>query len=213
MCRGAGRCTGPTPTRTFSTTRSGPTRMSRPIGPTPMTTSTTASSFPTAHLTSITPIRARTTKAPTCAAPPARFVREHPAASIQATRAFCAEQAKNVTDLPFARIEQAVRPINDQKALFADLRKAAADAAAQFRDACPDAVPLTPLGPAPSDDAAARRDSRGDQDHPPVARGVLPVAHRRAEGALQRDRAGSGSASRARPSSTTRRTAGAARPG
>ena len=64
----------------------------------------------------------------------------------QATRAFCAEQAKSVTALPFARIEQAVRPINDQKALFADLRKAAADAAAQFRDACPDAVPLTPLG-------------------------------------------------------------------
>ena len=64
----------------------------------------------------------------------------------QATRAFCAEQAKSVTALPFARIEEAVRPHNDQKALFADLRKAAADAAAQFRDACPDAVPLTPLG-------------------------------------------------------------------
>ena len=64
----------------------------------------------------------------------------------QATRAFCAEQAKSVAALPFARIEQAVRPINDQKALFADLRKAAADAAAQFREACPNAVPLTPLG-------------------------------------------------------------------
>jgi hypothetical protein len=64
----------------------------------------------------------------------------------QATRAFCAEQARSVTALPFGRIEQAVRPINDQKAFFADLKKAAADAAAQFRDACPDAVPLTPLG-------------------------------------------------------------------
>ena len=63
-----------------------------------------------------------------------------------ATRAFCAEQAKGVATLPFARIEQAVRPINDQKALFADLRKAAAEAAAQFREACPEAVPLTPLG-------------------------------------------------------------------
>ena len=64
----------------------------------------------------------------------------------RATRALCAEAAKLVTALPFARIEQAVRPINDQKALFADLKKAAAADAAQFRDACPDAVPLTPLG-------------------------------------------------------------------
>ena len=64
----------------------------------------------------------------------------------RATRAFCAEQAKGVTTLPFGRIEQAVRPINDQKALFADLKKAAAEAAAQFREACPDTVPLTPLG-------------------------------------------------------------------
>jgi hypothetical protein len=64
----------------------------------------------------------------------------------RATRAFCAEQAKGVTTLPFGRIEQAVRPINDQKALFADLKKAAAEAAAQFREACPESVPLTPLG-------------------------------------------------------------------
>ena len=64
----------------------------------------------------------------------------------RATRELCAETAKLVTALPFARIEQAVRPINDQKALFADLRKAATADATQFRDACPDAVPLTPLG-------------------------------------------------------------------
>jgi hypothetical protein len=64
----------------------------------------------------------------------------------QATRAFCAEQAKGITAWPFAGIEQAVRPINNQKDLLADLKKAAAEAAAQFRDACPEAVPLTPLG-------------------------------------------------------------------
>jgi hypothetical protein len=64
----------------------------------------------------------------------------------QATRAFCAEQAKGVTAWPFARIEQAVRPINNQKELLAELKKAAAEAAAQFREACPDAVPLTPSG-------------------------------------------------------------------
>jgi hypothetical protein len=69
-----------------------------------------------------------------------------PGRVTQATRAFCAEQAKGVTAWPFARIEQAVRPINNQKDLLADLRKAAAEAAAQFRDACPDAVPLTPTG-------------------------------------------------------------------
>ena len=73
-------------------------------------------------------------------------MRATPGRLDRATRAFCAEQAKIVTALPFARIEQAVRPINDQKELFADLKKAAAAAAAQFRDACPDAVPLTPLG-------------------------------------------------------------------
>jgi hypothetical protein len=64
----------------------------------------------------------------------------------RATRAFCAEQAKGITTLPFERIEQAVRPTNDQRALFADLKKAAAEAAAQFREACPENVPLTPLG-------------------------------------------------------------------
>jgi LTXXQ motif family protein len=69
-----------------------------------------------------------------------------PGRVTQATRTFCAEQAKGITAWPFARIEQAVRPINDQKDLLADLKKAAAEAAAQFRDACPDAVPLTPAG-------------------------------------------------------------------
>jgi LTXXQ motif family protein len=64
----------------------------------------------------------------------------------EATRAFCAEQARGVSAWPFEEIARAVQPINDQKELLADLRKAAAEAAAQLRDACPDAVPLTPAG-------------------------------------------------------------------
>jgi hypothetical protein len=72
--------------------------------------------------------------------------RATPGRLTQATRAFCAEQAKGITAWPFGSIEQAVRPINNQKDLLADLKKAATEAAAQFRDACPDAVPLTPTG-------------------------------------------------------------------
>jgi hypothetical protein len=72
--------------------------------------------------------------------------RQMPGRVTQATRTFCAEQAKGITAWPFGQIEQAVRPINNQKDLLADLKKAAADAAAQFRNACPDAVPLTPTG-------------------------------------------------------------------
>lgn len=64
----------------------------------------------------------------------------------EATRAFCAEQARGVSAWPFDEIARAVQPINDQKELLADLRKAAAEAAAQLRDACPNAVPLTPVG-------------------------------------------------------------------
>ncbi len=64
----------------------------------------------------------------------------------EATRAFCAEQARGVSAWPFDEIARALQPINDQKELLADLRKTAAEAAAQLRDACPDAVPLTPVG-------------------------------------------------------------------
>ncbi len=69
-----------------------------------------------------------------------------PGRVTQATRDVCAEQAKGVTAWPLEQIAAAVEPTEDQKALLADLQKAAEEAAARFRDACPDAVPMTPPG-------------------------------------------------------------------
>ena len=69
-----------------------------------------------------------------------------PGRVTQATRDFCAEQAKGVTAWPLEQIAAAVQPTEDQKALLANLQKAAEDAAARFRDACPDVVPMTPPG-------------------------------------------------------------------
>jgi hypothetical protein len=59
---------------------------------------------------------------------------------------FCAEQAKGITAWPFDRIEQAVQPNAEQKAMLQQLAKISNDAAAEFRDACPNVVPLTPVG-------------------------------------------------------------------
>ena len=69
-----------------------------------------------------------------------------PGRVTQATRDFCTEQASGVTAWPLDRIAEAVRPSEDQKGLLDDLRKASDDAAAKFKDACPDAVPMTPTG-------------------------------------------------------------------
>ena len=69
-----------------------------------------------------------------------------PGRVAQATRDFCADQAKGVTAWPLAQIADAVQPNEDQKVLLANLQKAAEEAAARFKDACPDAVPMTPPG-------------------------------------------------------------------
>ncbi len=68
-----------------------------------------------------------------------------PGRVAQATRDFCAEQAKGVTAWPLDRIAEAVQPNEDQKGLLENLRQAANDAAAKFKEACPDAVPMTPV--------------------------------------------------------------------
>jgi len=68
-----------------------------------------------------------------------------PGRVTQATRDFCAEQAKGVTAWPLDQITDAVQPNEDQKGLLENLRRAADDAAAKFKEACPDAVPLTPV--------------------------------------------------------------------
>jgi len=77
---------------------------------------------------------------------PSRNTRSAPGRVSQATREFCGEQAKGVTAWPIARIEEAVQPTSEQKALIENLKQAAADAAAQFKQSCPEAVPMTPPG-------------------------------------------------------------------
>ena len=82
--------------------------------------------------------RVTTGSAPSRAAAPGRVT--------QATRDFCADQAKGVTAWPLEQIADAVQPNEDQKGLLDNLRQASDEAAAQFKDACPDAVPMTPPG-------------------------------------------------------------------
>ena len=102
----------------------------------------------------------------TAASPPARrqAAPAAPGRVTQATRDFCAEQAKGVTAWPLEQIADAVQPTEDQKALLANLQKAAEDAAARFRDACPDAVPMTPPGRLQVMLPAAAGDRRSDPD-------------------------------------------------
>jgi len=68
-----------------------------------------------------------------------------PGRVTQATRDFCADQAKGVTAWPLDQIAEAVRPNEDQKGLLENLRQASNEAAAKFKAACPDAVPMTPV--------------------------------------------------------------------
>ncbi|HWL30956.1 MAG TPA: Spy/CpxP family protein refolding chaperone [Xanthobacteraceae bacterium] len=62
------------------------------------------------------------------------------------TQQFCANQAQGITAWPFDRIAQAVRPDDRQQALLDELKKAANDGAAQFKEACPTDIPMTPPG-------------------------------------------------------------------
>ena len=82
--------------------------------------------------------RVTTGSAPTRPVAPGRIT--------QATRDFCADQAKGVTAWPLEQISEAVQPNEDQKGLLDNLQKASAEAAARFKDACPDSVPMTPPG-------------------------------------------------------------------
>ena len=163
MCRGAARCTGRTPTLTCSITRSGPTPTIRAIGPTPMTTSSTACSSPTARLTSNTPPKApMKATAPTPALPPVA-PRRATTTARRAGRAGAGPGQPGPRQPGDARLlrrpgerrhgmaDRARSPTRcsraaEQKALLDNLRKASQEAAAQFRDACPESVPMTPPG-------------------------------------------------------------------
>jgi len=69
-----------------------------------------------------------------------------PGRMSRAAREFCEGQAKGITAWPFEQIEQAVQPTDEQKGLLEDLKAAASQAAAQFAQTCPKAVPMTPPG-------------------------------------------------------------------
>jgi hypothetical protein len=69
-----------------------------------------------------------------------------PGRITQATRDFCADQAKGITAWPLDKIAEAVQPNDEQKRLLEDLKKASAEAADQLKQACPDSIPLTPPG-------------------------------------------------------------------
>jgi hypothetical protein len=69
-----------------------------------------------------------------------------PGRVTQATRDFCAEQPNGITAWPLEQIAEAVQATEQQNTLLANLQKAADEAAARFKDACPEAVPMTPPG-------------------------------------------------------------------
>ncbi|MFN3659549.1 MAG: Spy/CpxP family protein refolding chaperone, partial [Pseudolabrys sp.] len=87
--------------------------------------------------------------------PPDEYVEVEPGAPAAAPRAnyaavqnLCKQPGSGVTAWPFAEIEKKVGLNDEQKALLADIKKAAADAAATFKASCPpdDAFPMTPPG-------------------------------------------------------------------
>lgn len=65
---------------------------------------------------------------------------------VQTTAQLCRDPGQGITAWPFAQIEQAVRPDEEQKRLLDDLKRAAADAAAAFKASCDDDMALTPTG-------------------------------------------------------------------
>jgi len=89
---------------------------------------------------------ARYTGTTGAAAPPRAGGSVAPGRVNQATREFCADQASGVTAWPLDKIANAVQPTAEQSKLLEDLRKASQEAAAEFKSACPDSVPLTPPG-------------------------------------------------------------------
>jgi hypothetical protein len=69
-----------------------------------------------------------------------------PSRSARPARDACAEQANSITAWPFDQIAQTVQLNDEQHRLLEDLKKASAEAAARFKEACPDNVPMTPPG-------------------------------------------------------------------
>ena len=197
---------------TSSTTRSGPTPTTR-SGRTPTTTSTTASSAPMGRRPGLcrvpadgAPYAAGTAVvcARTSARAPARGTSTARAAPAGggAMAQICTGETSGLTDWPVERIAEAVNPDETQRAALNELRDAAAARRRADALGLPGRSAVDAGRPHGGDAAAARSDARGGADRAAGAREVLQVAERRAEGALQRARAGTGGACErpARPS-------------
>jgi hypothetical protein len=72
--------------------------------------------------------------------------RTPPGRLSQTARAICAQPDEGITAWPIREIEEAVQPTGEQKRLLADLKKAEDAAAEEFRQACPESLPMTPPG-------------------------------------------------------------------
>lgn len=66
--------------------------------------------------------------------------------AAQTAMQLCSDPGRGITAWPFTQIEQTVRPDEEQKRLLEELRRAAADAAAAFKAACVEEMPMTPPG-------------------------------------------------------------------
>jgi hypothetical protein len=80
----------------------------------------------------------------TGSAPPRQ--RAAPGRVSQAARVLCTQPDEGITAWPIKDIDGAVQPSSEQKRLLDDLKKAAEAAAAEFRQACPESLPMTPPG-------------------------------------------------------------------
>jgi hypothetical protein len=75
---------------------------------------------------------------------PAAQARRRPAASNDLA-ALCRQGADRFTQLPIERVQESVKPTQEQAQLFDQLKMASADAAAELRSSCPAQTPEAPL--------------------------------------------------------------------
>ena len=72
--------------------------------------------------------------------------RDRAPVSEQTVRALCGDPDKGITAWPFADIEKAVQPTPEQRALLDEMKRAAQQAAAAFKDTCGGTYAMTPPG-------------------------------------------------------------------
>jgi hypothetical protein len=78
--------------------------------------------------------------------PESRMARNAPEQEQANSQTACGEPKPGLTNLPIERIEDTIRPSGQQMAALERLKDATEKAVATLQAACPDAVPLTPVG-------------------------------------------------------------------